>query len=256
MSYTIKNTGGTLNIGQLMDFDGEVVDIAANKAAIQAVWKSDSGDAVSTITVSEGGDDYECKLDMYPSYAVVTGTLDPNAAGTYLRVGLYNGASYFKMINNNFWLESFAFTEEGATYRTWYITSAHGQVSVNGWQVEQEAASGEYAPQGDATGTATVVAIDTGAPFSLLPLGSSTIRLTSSTDAIVPRNIVVDVLTEAAYNNLYSGTDTQALIAAVAVVDGNVDEIETKTDSLITGLNALGSRSLNDLYGSNNQLIP
>lgn len=137
MSYTIKNTGGVLNIGQLMDFDGEIVDIATNKAAITATLKDAAGNSLATIAVAEGGDDYDCKITI--------------------------------------------------------------------------------------------------TPVTTLPLDSQTIRLSSTTDAIISRNVVINVLTVAAYNNLHSGTDTQAII---------------------TGLNVLGSRSLNDLYGSNNQLIP
>lgn len=253
MGYTIKNTGGVLNIGQLMDFDGETVDIATNKAAIQATWKDSLGDSYANIGIAESdGDDYACQLDIQPNVLRVTGTLSPDVTGDYYRYGTYGGKTLWKL--------------NGASYYDywdtvndiWVIATSAGGTSL--WSLSDPAPDGVYTKDSGISGELTAATIIDNAT---LPLGSQTIRLSSTTDAIISRNIVIEVLAEVAYNNLYSGTDTQALIAAVAVVDGNVDDVETKvntidtkTSSIITGINTLGSRSLNDLYGSNNVLIP
>ena len=202
MSYTIKNTGGTLNIGQLMDFDGEVVDIAANKAAIQATWKKADGTNNAAITVAENdGDDYDCKLTIAPSLLTVTGTLDPDITGNYIVGGTYNGRNYYVNTDasRHIWWDSHD--------SLWAITVALGRyvTDMSQWysEIREDApVAGEFTPDVGATGMATVALI---ADNVTLPLGTHTIRLESSTDAIVPRNIEVDILTEAAYNQYFEG---------------------------------------------------
>ena len=197
MSYTIKNTGGTLNIGQLMDFDGEVVDIAANKAAIQATWKKADGTNNAAITVAENdGDDYDCKLTIAPSLLTVTGTLDPDITGSYTVAGTYNGKNYYVNTDasRHIWWDSHD--------SQWAITVALGQYVVDIWYREDASVVGEFTPAGTATGIATVALI---ADNVTLPLGTHTIRLESSTDAIVPRNVVIDVVSAAAYNQYFEG---------------------------------------------------
>lgn len=364
MSYTIKNTGGVLNIGQLMDFDGEVVDIATNKAAIQAVWKDENGGVAAGIAVAENpGDDYDCLLtvhgtditgaiaetawrtpynttvftvgnisnfrvgdtvetqvDMVSEYMTVTGIDPDNGTVTVIRgeepvaladslplviarSGAHTVADYDAddteievddvtpyaigmvvealltgehltitdivgnvltvvrgatpdPIGTNETLVPYGLEDVIAAGNSWddYSTRTSFNVTdASTFQVEdtiQAAGSDEVMTVTQVDTANDVLTVERGdVPEDLgdgdvltitnrwnnLPLGTHTIRLESSTDAILPRNILVDVLAEVAYNNLYSGTDTQALI---------------------TGLNALGSRSLNDLYGSNNQLIP
>ena len=199
MSYTIKNTGGTLNIGQLMDFDGEVVDIAANKAAIQATWKKADGTNNAAITVAENdGDDYDCKLTIAPSLLTVTGTLDPDITGSYTVGGTYNGKHYYQNADASRFIWGVFVGEVGY----WRISSILGLFDSADWSRTDASVVGEFSPAGTATGIATVALI---ADNVTLPLGTHTIRLESSTDAIVPRNIEVDILTEAAYNQYFEG---------------------------------------------------
>lgn len=196
MSYKIKNTGGVLNIGQLMDFDGETVDIAANKAAIQATWKKADGTNYAAITVAENdGDDYECKLTIAPSLVTVTGTLTPDATGQYYKSGTYEDVATYTHVNGlyHIWLTDGVF---------WTINSEIGNAATAfRWHTEYDQFGLAY-PYGTATGTATVAVT---ADNESLPLGTHTIRLSSTTDAIIPRNIVIDVVSEAAYRQVFNG---------------------------------------------------
>ncbi len=84
-----------------------------------------------------------------PDY-VVTGTLNPDAAGNYYNEYPTAGTMY-KLANGDWWLQK---TLAGNSY----ITSTPGTKSADGWELDEGGLAGVYSPTGSATGTATVAA--------------------------------------------------------------------------------------------------
>lgn len=58
--------------------------------------------------------------------------------------------------------------------------------------------------------------------------GTQTIVLSSTTDVIEPRNVVVDVCSSEAYDNYFDAVDTTAIRDSIGIIDGNVDSILAK----------------------------
>lgn len=92
----------------------------------------------------------------------VTGTLNPNATGTYVLTGKLNGYNFYTNIDGD---GGFFLYHDGAT--AWHIYDfASGTGGANHWDRSSTSQSpvGTYTAAGTATGTATVAAAATG-PF-------------------------------------------------------------------------------------------
>jgi len=82
----------------------------------------------------------------------VTGELTPDVTGTYEDAGEYNGRRYYQRTPNG-WLLWW----NGVT--TYFISTALGVQGVSFWNRVTEQPPGQYFPQGDAIGEATVTEI-------------------------------------------------------------------------------------------------
>lgn len=198
MSYKLKKTtGGVLQIGMLQDLNGSKVNIATNKAAIQAVWKDADGNAKGGIAIAENaGDDYDCLMTIRPSLINVSGveTPTPDCSGNYRLGGSYEGENYYIRDDGQWYI-----WYNGVD--GWLLSPGLGIEGDNYWTAATLDAA--LQPQGD--GTITEVNVAVIADNESLPLGTHTIRLESSTDVILPRNVVIDVISEAAYNQMVYG---------------------------------------------------
>lgn len=86
-----------------------------------------------------------------PSYEV-TGTLSPNATGTYEPAGILNGKSYYAggvVPHYLFWNDMVG----------WWIDPVLGDINPPSWQRDFPDIEGTYLPQAPATGDATVTKI-------------------------------------------------------------------------------------------------
>ena len=107
----------------------------------------------------------------YYNQVVVTGTLNPDATGTYTVAGVLNGVPYWT--NGVFYL---SYQQYGAFAARWRITStAPGQqISPNpNWYVTLNSIvlTGAYTGQDGATGTATVTAVPASGIYRFDPSG-------------------------------------------------------------------------------------
>lgn len=83
---------------------------------------------------------------------LVSGTLVPDATGTYIGSGIYGGKPYYTIASNYFCWWDIATT-------SWKISVLLGVDGVGWWFVVQPEVNGVYAPGGTATGTATVTKV-------------------------------------------------------------------------------------------------
>lgn len=79
----------------------------------------------------------------------VTGTLSPDATGSYLEYGDYNGKRYQRRLDGSYfiWWDNVS---------AWKISAILGVVGASHWLRIDPNIEGDYTPQGTATGTATV----------------------------------------------------------------------------------------------------
>lgn len=106
-------------------------------------------------------------------HMLVTGSLTPNAVGTYEFEGVYGGNPYFKRSVSPFYVLYWSATEA-----SWFICLATLESPVNAWQRNDPAVEGSYAAIGAYAGTATV-AHD---PEVTRPAAQNQLILTSETD--------------------------------------------------------------------------
>jgi hypothetical protein len=82
---------------------------------------------------------------------IVTGTLTPNAVGTYEYEGIYGGAPYFKRSVSPFYVLYWSVTEA-----SWFIGTATIESPINAWQRNDPAVEGSYSAIGVFVGAASV----------------------------------------------------------------------------------------------------
>lgn len=86
----------------------------------------------------------------YAKKKTVTGTLAPDATGSYVETGTHNGKPYYRREDGSWfiWYEVIV----------WNITDTLGQYSSAMWDKDAPDINGDYYPVGTASGTATVSA--------------------------------------------------------------------------------------------------
>jgi len=89
---------------------------------------------------------------LYYKQVTVSGTLTPDATGTYTYDGLHNGKPYYRRGSDAYFIWYYGDDTNG-----WMISSALGSVAVPRWKNSRASiAEASYAPYSTTTGTATV----------------------------------------------------------------------------------------------------
>jgi hypothetical protein len=108
---------------------------------------------------------------IYYNRVTVTGTLNPDATGTYTAAGTYNGRAYYRRGSDNWYLYWFA------SISNWFISPTLPYVSGDAWYASRQTIPGTFTPGGAATGTATVANVTGSGIYAILGDASRTFTI-------------------------------------------------------------------------------